>query len=34
VQHLGKEFQDLAEQKTKDLNSAFEEILHERGGKG
>lgn len=34
VQHLGEEFQDLAEQKTKDLNSAFEEILHERGGKG
>ncbi len=29
VQHLGRELQELAEQKTKDLNQAFQRILQE-----
>lgn len=33
VQHLGKEFQDLADRRTKDLNAAFAAVLRERGGK-
>jgi len=33
VQHLGKEFQDLADRKTKKLNAAFAAVLRERGEK-
>jgi DnaJ like chaperone protein len=32
VQCLGKEFQDLAEQKTKELNEAYQRILKEHEG--
>jgi DnaJ-domain-containing protein 1 len=33
VQHLGKEFQDLADRRTKELNAAFAAVLRERGEK-
>ena len=32
VQHLGKEFQDMAEQRTKEITQAYQQILSERGG--
>ena len=34
TQHLGKELQELAEKKTKDLNEAFQRIRAERRRKG
>lgn len=33
VQHLGKEFQDLADRRTKEINAAFAALLRERGEK-
>lgn len=33
VQHLGKEFQEMAERKTKEINEAFRKIVKERGGR-
>lgn len=33
VQHLGKEFQELADRRTKELNAAFAAVLRERGEK-
>jgi len=32
VQHLGKEFQDMAEKRTKEITQAYQQILKERGG--
>jgi hypothetical protein len=32
VQHLGKEFQDMAELRTKEITEAYQRILRERGG--
>jgi len=34
VQHLGREFQELAEQRTRELNAAFEEVLRKQGPRG
>lgn len=33
VQHLGREFQELADRRTKELNAAFAAVLRERGEK-
>ena len=33
VQHLGKEFQDMAEGRTKEITEAYQRILRERGGR-
>lgn len=33
VQHLGKEFQDMAERRTKEITEAYQRILKERGGR-
>jgi hypothetical protein len=33
VQHLGKEFQDMAEKRTKEITEAYQQILSERGGR-
>jgi hypothetical protein len=31
VQHLGREFHDMAEQRTKEITEAYQQILRERG---
>lgn len=33
VQHLGKEFEEIAEQKTKEITEAYQQILRERGNR-
>ena len=33
VQHLGKEFQEMAERRTKEITEAYQRILRERGGR-
>lgn len=33
VQHLGREFQELADRRTKEINAAFDAVLRERGEK-
>lgn len=33
VQHLGEEFQDIAERRTKEITEAYQRILKERGGR-
>jgi hypothetical protein len=33
VQHLGKEFEEMAERKTKEITEAYQQILRERGSR-
>jgi len=33
VQHLGKEFEEMAERKTKEITEAYQQILRERGNR-
>lgn len=33
VQHLGKEFEEIAERKTKEITEAYQKILRERGNR-